>query len=114
MNNPSFKKFDIDKRKISDYCFNGSHPIGKHKARLFKSLLGFSANDTDLFISLLNEALVRHPFIQLKRDRFGIRYACDVKIRNFDKEAWVRTIWILEELSANPRLVTAYIAPIEL
>jgi hypothetical protein len=32
---PDFFNASIDLRKLSDYCLNPLHPIGKHKARVF-------------------------------------------------------------------------------
>jgi hypothetical protein len=33
--------------KLRDYSLNPLHPEGKHKARVFKSALGFTASDAE-------------------------------------------------------------------
>ena len=37
----------IDIRKLRDYCLNLQHHEGKHKARLFSSILGLTADDAE-------------------------------------------------------------------
>jgi hypothetical protein len=31
----------LDIRKIANYCLDGDHPLGRHKARVFRAALGF-------------------------------------------------------------------------
>jgi hypothetical protein len=35
----------VDIRKLRDYCLNSEHDDGKHKARLFSSSLGMTADN---------------------------------------------------------------------
>jgi hypothetical protein len=37
----------VDVRKLRDYCLSAAHPRGKHKARVFASALGLTAEDSD-------------------------------------------------------------------
>ena len=39
---PNAENAFIDDRKLIDYCLSESHPVGKHKVRVFISALGFS------------------------------------------------------------------------
>lgn len=107
----NFKSCTIDPRKIEDYCLNETHPIGKHKARLFKTRLSFSRKDSNLLISLIRKEVIDSNPVKLKTDRYGDRYVVDLKIRNFEKEAQVRTVWIVDKNESIPRLVSAYILP---
>ncbi len=47
----------IDIRKLPDYCLNPEHPQGKHKARLFLSKLGMTAENAKDLRQILLEAL---------------------------------------------------------
>lgn len=38
----------IDLEKLQNYCLNLSHPRGRHKARVFKAVLGISAEDSEI------------------------------------------------------------------
>ena len=35
----------VELAKLWDYCLNPEHPVGKHKARVFAAVLGFTAED---------------------------------------------------------------------
>ena len=46
---PNADKAVLKIEKIKDYCLNNLHPVGKHKARVFQSVLGLNAdNDEEL------------------------------------------------------------------
>ncbi len=42
---PNADQAFVDLRKLRDYCLNPEHPRGRHKARLFKGALGWTADD---------------------------------------------------------------------
>jgi uncharacterized protein DUF6883 len=37
----------VEVRKLRDYCLNPDHPRGRHKARVFASALGLTADDAE-------------------------------------------------------------------
>lgn len=41
----NYRKAIIDLRKLREYCLNPEHPVGKHKAHMFKKLLGIGQKD---------------------------------------------------------------------
>ena len=41
-------RFKIDIKKLSDYCLNSAHPVGKHKARVFNAALGIGKSEATL------------------------------------------------------------------
>lgn len=61
----------VDLAKLRDYCLNPSHSEGKHKARVFASVLGLSAVDSDfLRDELLYAARVLEAEIR-DTDKYG-------------------------------------------
>ena len=44
---PNAERAVVDVRKLRDYCLNSTHDEGKHKARLFESMLGMTASDAE-------------------------------------------------------------------
>lgn len=42
---PNAENAAVDIRKLRDYCLNLEHSTGKHKARLFLSTLGMTAEN---------------------------------------------------------------------
>ena len=50
---PYAKNAVVDIRKLRDYCLNLEHDDGKHKARLFSSILGMTAEHAEELRQLL-------------------------------------------------------------
>ena len=48
----------IDPRKLTDYVLSSEHDDGKHKAVLFRELLGITADRVDLLIDALRQAAI--------------------------------------------------------
>jgi len=42
---PNAEHAIVDIAKLQDYCLDDEHPIGKHKARVFKHVLGLTRAD---------------------------------------------------------------------
>ena len=106
---PNYQRAFIDIQKLKKYILNENHPIGKHKAKLFQSVLSISLDDAERFAESIMQNLRFNKAITGKKDDYGQRYFIDMKISNFDKEAITRTAWIVEIGSEIPRLITCYI-----
>lgn len=98
----------VDIRKLRDYCLNLDHNDGKHKARLFLSLLGMSANDAEGLREILLERVGTEEAQLGRRDEFGQRYTVDFTLEWERRSARVRSVWILEHSSKIPKLTTCY------
>jgi hypothetical protein len=46
----------VDRRKLTDCLLDEAHPRGRHKAKLFRSALGLTANDADWLRDVLLDA----------------------------------------------------------
>jgi hypothetical protein len=71
----------VDVRKLRDYCFSIDHPRGQHKARVFKSVLGWTADQTEDVRSRLLEVVIREDAGFLGADDYGQRYALDFPVQ---------------------------------
>lgn len=105
---PNAERAIVDIRKLRDYCLNSEHNSGKHKARLFAALLGMGPNDTEALREALLEAVKTHEAQLGERDRRGQRYTVDFIFGWHNKQATIRSGWIIQANSTSPRLVTAY------
>jgi hypothetical protein len=106
---PNAQNAFIDDRKLIDYCLSENHPIGKHKARVFMSALGFSLEHfQELKGGILNEILESEA-TQTEINQYGVLYVVDVNIKNPPKEAIVRTSWIVRKDEDFPRLTSCYV-----
>lgn len=70
----------VDIRKLRDYCLNLEHDDGKHKARLFSSILGMKAENAEELRLTLLENIKTHEAKLGRSDRFGQRYTVDFEI----------------------------------
>lgn len=105
---PNAERAVVDIRKLRDYCLNPMHDEGQHKARLFATTLGITADDAEDLRVLLLQA-VKTSDAQLGRhDAYGQRYTVDFLLEWHDKQAMVRSGWIIEHDSDTPRLTTCY------
>lgn len=98
----------VNIRKLRDYCLNPEHDDGKHKARLFATILGMTADDAEALRLILLEVITTHEAKQGRTDEFGQRYSIDFVIEWQNRSAIVRSGWIVEHNSDIPRLITCY------
>ena len=105
---PNAERAVVDIRKLRDYCLNPQHNRGKHKARLFTSLLGMGSDDAEELRDTLLE-VVKEQDAQLgETDAYGQRYTLDFTLNWRGKRARIRSAWIIETGSGIPKLTTAF------
>jgi hypothetical protein len=105
---PNAEKAVVDIRKLRDYCLNLEHDDGKHKAQLFLSILGMTADNAEELRQILLEVVQSHEARLGRRDAFGQRYTLDFTIEWQNRSAALRSGWIIEHDSKIPRLTTCY------
>jgi hypothetical protein len=105
---PNGKLAVVDIRKLRDYCLNLNHDVGKHKARLFGSILGMNVDDAEDLRRILLEVILTHEARLQRRDEFGQRYTLDFSIEWRNRIAILRSGWIIEDDSEIPKLTTCY------
>lgn len=105
---PNAENAVVDVRKLRDYCLNLEHENGKHKARLFSSILGMTIDDAEELRQVLLEVVKTHEAQLGRRDEFGQRYTLDFTIEWQDRRAILRSGWIIEHSLEVPKLTTCY------
>ena len=98
----------VDIRKLRDYCLNTEHSTGKHKARLFRSVLGMTAENASELREILLRVVQTQEAKLGRRDPFGQRYTLDFTLEWHNKSATIRSGWIIEVNSQVPRLTSCY------
>ena len=98
----------VDIRKLRDYCLNPTHDSGKHKARLFLSILGMTANDAEDLRQILLEVVITQEARLQRQDEFGQRYTLEFALEWQNRSAVLRSGWIIEQDSEIPKLTTCY------
>jgi hypothetical protein len=105
---PNAQNAVVDIRKLRDYCLNSEHDDGKHKARLFSSILGITPDNAEELRQILLEVIQTHEALLGRRDRFGQRYTLDFTIEWQNRSTTLRSGWIIEHDSEIPKLTTCY------
>jgi Domain of unknown function (DUF6883) len=99
----------VDVVKLRDYCLSWEHPRGRHKARLFQSLLGMTAADAEVLRTVLIDAARKEEATLGASDQYGVRYIIDFELRSNERTARIRSCWIVRSGEIAPRFVTCYI-----
>jgi hypothetical protein len=98
----------VDQGKIVAYLINATHPDNGGKARFFFNL-GFSIDQWELLQAALRTLAVRGAVVQTSQTVHGDKFVVDGGITTpSGKMAEVRSVWIIDHGTKNPRLVTAY------
>jgi hypothetical protein len=106
---PYGDKAIIEQRKIMDYSLSPDHDDGKHKARLFRDLLGLTRDHATLLLDALKAAAIDCEAVSGRLDRYGQRYVIDFELVGPTGQAMIRSAWIIRPGETAPRLVTCYI-----
>ena len=99
----------VDVGKLREYCRNERHPRGRHKARLFASILGLTGEDAEILRQALLRAAVDAEASLGEQDDYGQRYVVNFAMTGPSGSAEVRRIWIVLKGENFPRLATCYV-----
>jgi hypothetical protein len=96
----------IEMQKLVDYCLDPDHPRGKHKARVFLSSFGLTAELADELRSALLNAAQNLDAELGEQDDYGQRYVIDLEVTGPAGTAQVRSAWIICKGEDFPRFVS--------
>jgi hypothetical protein len=99
----------VDVRKLVEYALNEEHPNGKHKALLFRRLLGITKDDWRFLAEQLVAGLPREIVEGPRISEYGVQYHVDIPVvgRNGATKL-VRTAWKIPN-GRPPFLTTVFI-----
>ena len=109
MNLPGAARADVVIEKLTGYCLNPNHPRGRHKARLFWSVLGLDIRHAAWLRDALIEAARTGEANASERDHYGQRYVLDFEMVGLRGSAKVRSLWIVRTGEDIPRLTSCYV-----
>ena len=99
----------VDLAKLRDYCLSASHARGRHKARVFASVLGLISSDAESLRGELLRAAQEGDATAGDTDEFGARYTVDFELVRVNRRAVVRSAWIVLQGETVPRLTSCYV-----
>lgn len=108
---PNAERVEVDPRKLTEYCLSPAHPVGKHKAAVFRAALGVTAADAELLRGWLLEAAASGEAVAERADEFGQRYRVDFEATTGTGSATIRSAWMVRSGEDFPRLTTCFVLP---
>jgi hypothetical protein len=106
---PNAERAVVDIRKLTDYCLSHEHPRGKHKARVFLSALGMTTADAGEFRDALLQKVIFEDCTIGTVDEYGTRYIVDFSYARGDRQAMVRSTWIIKASEDTPHLTSCFV-----
>ncbi len=106
---PNAENAFVDIRKLTDYCLNPNHEIGKHKAQVFKSALDLTIDDAEKLNNALLFAVKNNEAQVGKFDKFGQRFTVDLELEHNNLKATIRSGWIIKTDTDIPSLTTCFV-----
>ena len=106
---PNADKAVVPLEKLRDYSLDSSHPVGKHKARVFASALGMTRNDAPRLREMILQAVLTNEAIEAEANEHGTRFAVDFQTLGVKGAVTIRTAWIIDAGETVPRLTSCYV-----
>jgi uncharacterized protein YuzE len=106
---PLAERAFIDDRKLLNYCLSEEHPVGKHKARVFKSALNITIENYLYLKESIETAVLMNDAVFVETTEYGDIYCVDFELTNPPKSSIVRTSWIIKSEENFPRMTSCYV-----
>ena len=106
---PNAERAVVEVEKLRDYALNPDHDRGKHKARVFRSALGFTQADAERLRQMVLAAAHTEEASLGKPLPHGQMYTVDFDTQGLSGTVTIRTGWIVASDTDFPRLVTCYV-----
>jgi Domain of unknown function (DUF6883) len=104
---PNYQKAVIPRSKLEGYALNPAHKDGQHKARLFKSILGFEKADWQKLEKTILDELPYYEAVLSREDKWGKFYSVSLRIVGLNgNTAIVQTIWKIATGTDYPSFIT--------
>ena len=99
----------VEMRKLRGYCLSPEHPRGKHKARVFASAFGLTAQDSEEIRQTLLSAALSEEAMPAEEDEYGKRYVLDFEMSTEVGSATVHSGWIVCSGEDFPRFTSCWV-----
>lgn len=107
------ESIEISPAKLTEYALNPEHPVGKHKAKVFETTLGYTLDNYQDLIDNVYKSIDVSNFIPKGNQGYGMRYEQTLELTGSNgNKANVLTAWI-ETDNKGKRLTTIYVLPKE-
>ena len=105
---PNGEQAEIPMQKLIGYCLNPEHPSGKHKAKVFASILGITNENAEILRKPVQTAAIEGEVVQQDTTAFGQQFKVDWIVPD-PVGVRLRTIWEVTSNKPSPRLISAFL-----
>lgn len=106
---PNVDQARVERAKAADYLLSVDHPRGQDKAAAFLRF-GFSPERWEEFAEAARVHAASYEVASIREVQNGLHYAVEGALASPDgRNPYVRTVWMIDEESGAPRLITAYL-----
>jgi len=102
---------EVPEGKLINYALSTTHPEGKHKAELFRQLLGIEAKDWRYLAAQLLRGLPHARIEKVRLSEYGVKYSANIPVKGLNDEVRMVTTGWLALGDAPAKLTTLYVAP---
>lgn len=106
---PNGDKAEVPDEKLFTYLLNENHPEQTGHAILFRTLRGIGPENAHMLRSALLHAAINQPATIGQPSPYGQKFEIRFSMTGPRSDYTILSVWIIEEQSEIPRLVTAYI-----
>ena len=107
---PNADKAVIPVEKFTKYALDLESVDGKHKAVVFRDVLGYTVSNASVLVAKIKEGVLNSPATFRGASEFGDSYEIIMDIEGANgRTAKVVTGWMIDKNKDYPRLVTAYV-----
>lgn len=99
----------LDPAKLYAYVLNPDHPVGRNKARVFRSVLGVTEADAAMLEAALLAAVQAQEAVLERTDAYGAHHSVEFVLNVGGRSARVRSLWIVRTDEDFPRFVSAFV-----
>nr|WP_228025281.1 DUF6883 domain-containing protein [cf. Phormidesmis sp. LEGE 11477] len=93
---------------METYSLNFSHLRGKHKARLFRSILGVTIENKEILAIALTDIAVTGNAELTGNSQYGAHYRIDFPLTTSIGTSMICSTWIVRTEEKFPNLVSVY------
>jgi hypothetical protein len=97
----------VERQKVVEYLLNASHPDNGGKAQFF-GRLGFVPATWETLRDALLEIAEKFQVAEVEESRHGRKFVVIGELHGPVGKGEVRSVWIIDQGTDRPRLVTAY------
>ena len=107
---PNADEATVPREKLRDYALDPEHPLGRHKARVFRSALGITQTDWEYLRDQILAAIPSASVATVRVISWGTLYEVPILIEGLNGATHeVTTAWIVAPDDERPKLVSTYV-----